>query len=638
MSSQRLIAVVAILLLAALALSLGCAPAVAPEPQWEKDARAMLDHIESLFVKKQYGEAMKALEGFGYSYPSSRYRDRALSLAGEIQLSLRDYLQALKYYKELIEKYPSSTLIGEAKYKVGLIYFELKEYDLAIDNLQDRSKITDAGKLQRIAEVLSTAYTAKGRNLAAVREFAWLAENAVNEKQRPGYRDRVREIIETKLTGEELRELTDSKAYPADLALLRYAAYLIEQRQYHDAIDTAQDFLKQYPDHPEKTRAEMLTAEATAKLSAPRYALGVLVPQTGRASFFGDRVLKGIQLAVMTHNVQNPDIRVDVVVKDTGGSPEQAAAAFAELAGQGVVAVIGPLLTNEVEALVPALAKTPFPILTPTASGAGLAQLSPWIFRNALTNAAQAETAARYALAQKYKSFVLFHPDDPYGRDLSRAFVRSLGHDGEIVATIPYPPDTNDFGPYIRKLIEIELRSLKVPIPDDDQERKKLFQAYSPTFDALYLPGYADRVGLLIPQLAFYNITGKAMLGSNNWHSRDLLERAGTYAEGAVFVDGFFPESKDPSIKSIVDAYRSAFQEEPDILASQAYDAAAMILSLIKEHKDTPAAIRDGLLALRDFPGISGRTSFIENGEAQKKLFLIQIENGAFTLAPAQEH
>lgn len=636
MVPTRFTAVVAVLL-AALVLSFGCAPKAAPEPQWEKDARAMLDFVESLFAKRQYDQAMKALEDFSYRYPSSRHRDRALALAGEVQLSLRNYPEALRHYRELIEKFPSSTLIGEAKYKVGLIYFELKEYDLAIDNLRDRGKITDAGKLQRIGEMLSTAYVAKGRYLPAAREFTWLSEHAANEKQRPGYRDRVREIINTQLTESELRELAAETRFPADIALLRLAAYLIEQRDFRNAIDKAREFLERFPGHPEKTRAEMLMADATAKLSAPRYSLGVLVPQTGKASFFGDRVLKGIQLAVMTHNVRNPDNRVDIVVKDTAGTPEQAVSAFAELPGQNIVAVIGPLLTREVEALVPLLEKTPFPVFTPTASGAGLPAMSPWIFRNALTNAAQAAAAAQYALDRKYKSFVIFHPDDPYGRDLARNFIQSLGRDGEIVATIPYPPDTNDFGPYIRKLIAIEYRSLKVPIPDDHQERKMLFQAYSPTFDALYLPGYADRVGLLMPQLAFYNITGKAMIGSNNWHSRDLLERAGTYAEGAVFVDGFFPESEDPAIKTVIDAYRSAFQEEPDILASQAYDAAAMVLSLVKEREDTPVELRDGLRAIRDFPGISGMTSFGGNGEAQKKLFLIQVGGGKFTLAPEPE-
>ncbi len=623
----------AILLLIALTASLGCAPALVPEPQWEKDARARVDHAETLFAKKQYEQASKAVEGFFTTYPESRHTDRALSLMGEIQLTTRNYKQALNYYTKLIEKYPSSSLIGEAKYKIGLCYFELKEYDLAIDNLVDRSRITEPAKLRRIAEMLSAAYSAKKNYPAAIREFTFLADNAP-EKQRPGYRDRVREFVEKNLSEDELRTLAAGAAYPADLALLRLTGLLIEHRSYQDAVKEAKTFLERFPAHPEKTRGELLLAEATAGLTAPRYLLGVLVPQTGPASFFGDRVLKGIQLAVLSYNTQNPENRVELIVKDTEGSPEKAVAGLNELAAKGVVAVIGPLLSREVEALAPSLEKVRLPLLTPTASSAGLTGLSPWIFRNALTNSAQAIAAARYGLSRALKKFVIFAPEDPYGRDLTRVFTRELARKSEILATITYPPETNDFGPYIRRLMEIDFRSQKIPIPDDDQERKKLFQSYVPTFDALYLPGYAEKVGLLIPQLAFYNITGKQIIGSNNWHTPDLIERAGRHAEGAVIVDGFYPENPEPAVKAVVDAYRSAYQEEPDILSAQAYDATTMVLTLLKDKKDTPDAIKDGLLNLRDFPGISGSTSFVGSGESQKKLFLIMIEDGAFTLVP----
>ena len=631
MPLRSVIVMRSIIALIAVVAVLGCAPALVPVPQWEKDAQALVDHAEALFAKKQYDQAAKAVEGFFTTYPESRYTDRALSLMGEIQLANRNYKQALTYYKKIIEKYPASNLIGEAKYKIGLCYFELKDYDLAIDNLEDRSKITDAAKLRRISEVLSASYLTKKNYPAALKEFVYLADNAP-EKQRQGYRERVREIVEKNLSENELGTLADGTAYPADIALLRLAALQVEHRNYEDAVKTAKTFLEKFPAHPERIRAEMLMAQATTGLIAPRYNLGVLVPQTGPASFFGDRVLKGIQLAVLAYNTRHPDNRVELLIKDTEGSPEKAVAGLSELAGKGVVAVIGPLLSKEVEALAPSLAKLQVPVLTPTASSAGLTDLSPWIFRNALTNAAQATAAARYGLRQKLKKFVIFASDDPYGRDLTRVFSRELGRNAEILATILYPPEANDFGPYIRKLIEIDFRSQRVHIPDDDQERKKLFQTYVPSFDALYLPGYAEKVGLLIPQLAFYNITGKTIIGSNNWHTPDLIERAGRYAEGAVLVDGFYPENEDPAVKSVVDAYRSAYQEEPDILSAQAYDAAAMVLSLLKEKNGFPAAIKDGLLALRDFPGISGATSFHGNGEAQKKLFLIMIEDGKFTL------
>jgi ABC-type branched-subunit amino acid transport system substrate-binding protein len=616
----------------AVLLPAGCAPTLPPEPEWEKEASVLLDQADGLFARRQYDQASKTLDAFFTRYPKSRHADRALFLMGEIRLTGRDYRQALSYYKELIEKFPASTFIVESKYKLGLCYYELKELDLAIPNLEDRSKITDTARLRRIAEMLSAAYVVKKNYLPAVKEYTYLAETAQNEKQKAGYRDRIREIVDRSLSEDELKTLSGGTAYPSDIAMLRYSGLLIEQRNYSDAIRISKAFLERFPGHPEKTRAEMLLNEATSRLTAPRYYVGALVPQSGQLAFFGDRILKGIQLAVHAYNLQNPDSRVELLVKDTEGSPEKTATAMNELAAKGVVAAIGPITTRDEESLVPVLQKLQIPVIRPAASRAGFTAKSPWIFRNALTIDSQAQMAAQYALSLKLRKFIIMYPDEPYGRDLSLLFTRDLERKAEILATIAYPAETKDFGPYIRKIIEIDLRSRRIPIPDDDAERKKLFLEYVPSFDALYLPGYAERVGLLIPQLAFYNITGKTMIGSDNWHSPDLIERAGRHAEGAVFVDGFFPESSVPLIRSFVDSYRSAYLEEPDILSAQAYDAAMMVFSLLREHKDTPAAIQGGLLGLKDYPGVSGATTFQSSNEALKQLYLVKVEDGKFVL------
>ena len=617
------------LLLGALVLT-SCAPKLLPEPAWERDAQALLDQADAFFAKKQYDHALKTVNDFAALYPKSRHQDRARFLMGEVHFARRDYQQALSNYKDVLEKYPASPFITDAKYKLGLCYFEIKEYDLAIANLQDRTRVTDPARLVRIAEVLAAAYTAKEAYLPAVKEFAYLAGSAPNEKQKAGYRERVREMVDRNLTEGDLTALSEGVAYPSDLALLRLANLMIEQKKYRDAIKLAKDFLAKFPTHPEKTRAEMIEVEATAQLSAPRYSLGALIPQTGPAAFYGDRVLRGIQLAVLSYNLKNADSRVELLIKDTEGSSDKAVAALTELAPKGIVAAIGPLLTREVEALAPIILQLKVPVITPAAAGAGLGELSPWIFRNALTNASQARAAAQYAIGQKLKKIVIMYPDDPYGRDLSRLFARDLGNKADVLATVPYPTETNDFGPYIKRVMEIDLRSRRVPIPTDEAERKKLFQDYTPSFDSLYLPGTADRVGLLIPQLAFYNITGMKLIGSNNWHTPDLLERAGRHAEGAVFTDGFMPENTAPAVKEFVESYRSAYQEDPEVLSAQAYDAAMMVLSLIKEHKDTPTAIRDGLAVMSAYPGISGTTTFNGTGEAQKKVFLITIDSNGF--------
>ena len=629
---RTLIVSVVALLLGAFALT-SCAPKLQPEPAWERDARTLLDQADAFLAKKQYDRALKAANDFSALYPRSMHQDRARFLTGEVHFALRDYRQALSNYKDVLEKYPASLFIVDAKYKLGLCYFEIKEYDLAIANLQDRTGVTDPARLMRTAEVLAAAYTARETYLPAVKEYAYLAGSAQTAQQKAGYRDRVREIVTKNLAEADLTALAEGTAYPSDLALLRLASLMIEQKKYRDAIRFAKDFLAKFPAHPEKTRAEMLEAEATVQLTAPRYSLGALVPQTGPAAFYGDRVLRGIQLAVLRYNLKNSENRVEVLVRDTEGSPEKAVAALTELASKNVVAAIGPLLTREVEALAPIIPQLKVPVITPAASGAGLGELSPWIFRNALTNTSQARAAAQYAVGQKLKKIVIMYPDDPYGRDLSRLFARDLANRVDVLTAIPYPAETNDFGPYIKRVMEIDLRSRRIPIPEDDQERKKLFQDYEPSFDALYLPGTADRVGLLIPQLAFYNITGRKLIGSNSWHTPDLLERAGRHAEGAVFTDGFMPEDTAPAVKEFVDSYRSAYQEDADVLAAQAYDAAMMVLSLIGEHRNTPADIRDGLAVLSAYPGISGTTTFNGTGEGQKNVFLITIDSNGFVPA-----
>jgi branched-chain amino acid transport system substrate-binding protein len=634
MPRHSLSSIVAKILLAAVCLGVlqqfGCAPKLPPEPIWEKAATSLLDQADALYARRQYAQATKTVNGFLLQYPESRHRDRAYFLLGEIRFTLRDYAKALKYYKDILIEFPASSLIIDAKYKLGLCYYETKDYESAAANLADRSKITDPERLRRISEVLSSIYMMKQNYPLAVKEYVYLAQTAQTEQQKAGYRDRVRELIEKNLTEQDLRTLAEGSAYPADIATLRLAGLLLEQRNYRDAVSVSKAFLEKYPSHPEKMRAEMTLSEATARLAGPHYFIAALLPQTGQLSVFGDRVLKGLQLAVHTYNLQAPNDRAELIIKDTEGSPEKAIAALTEVASKGIVAAIGPLLTKEAEAIAPVLDKVRIPVITPAASGEGVGMLSPWLFRNALTNASQAAAAARYALGLRLKKLVLLYPDDAYGKDLARLFAADLERKAEILASVSYPSDVKDFGPYIRKIMEIDLRSRKILIPDDDAERKKLFQDFVPSFDGLYLPGHADKVGLLIPNLAYYNIKDIAIIGSNDWHSQDLLDRAERHADNAVFTDGFFPESQDPVIKAFVDAYRSAYQEDPDILAAQAYDAAMMIFSLIKEHKDTPLAIRDGLLTLKGYRGVSGDASFFGNGEAQKTLFLIKVQDGKF--------
>ena len=202
---------------------------------------------------------------------------------------------------------------------------------------------------------------------------------------------------------------------------------------------------------------------------------------------------------------------------------------------------------------------------------------------------------------------------------------------GEIVAVEGYDPKQTDFGEEIKRLVGLYYLDLR-------QEEKRKWEEteegeWEPEpiidFEAIFIPDYYDKVGLIAPQLAYYDVEGVHLLGSNGWNYPQLIEMAGKYVEGAIFVDSFFKDSLNPEIREFVRRFDATFSEEPEILAAQAYDATRMVLTILKQQRvSSRPALREGLLSLSKYPGVSGNTSFTSNGELNKDLFILKVEGG----------
>ena len=146
-------------------------------------------------------------------------------------------------------------------------------------------------------------------------------------------------------------------------------------------------------------------------------------------------------------------------------------------------------------------------------------------------------------------------------------------------------------------------------------------------FEALIIPDYYDKVVLIAPQLAYYDVVGVQLLGSNGWNSPKLLELGGRYVDGAVFVDAFFKDSKRPNVRAFVEDFRKEFSEDPDILSALAYDSVNIIMSVVRSGGvSTREDVRQKLSGLRSYKGVTGLTSFGASGEVEKSLGLYRIE------------
>lgn len=349
--------------------------------------------------------------------------------------------------------------------------------------------------------------------------------------------------------------------------------------------------------------------------------LAAALPLTGRYGTFGERVRRGMELALELRPL-NPPVQLDF--HDTGGAAETAAKLVSTLARTPqVLALAGPLTGSEAAAAAAAAQRERLPLLT-LSQRDGLAETGDMVFRNSLTPRLQVEALLHYAMDQQgLRRFAVLFPDNRSGQEFRDLFTQGVKlRGGAVVAVQGYAESETDFRQQVRLLQGLD------PKADDPGKVKA-------RFDALFIPDYADRIGLLAPQLGYYSLEPVPLLGINGWNSPDLVRLGAAAVEGAVFVDGFFRDSPNPAIGSFVERYLEKYGEEPSILAAQGFDILGMLLSAL----ETPGVrgreeLRQALAQLQNYPGVTGTTSFDSQGDATKKLFLLQVRDGQIVQIP----
>ena len=150
-------------------------------------------------------------------------------------------------------------------------------------------------------------------------------------------------------------------------------------------------------------------------------------------------------------------------------------------------------------------------------------------------------------------------------------------------------------------------------------------------FEAIFIPDSPKMIGLIVPQLAYHDIRDVYLLGTNLWHSPDLINIAEQYVQGAIMPDGFFADSNSANVREFVESFEETYQQKPGFIEAVVYDSAMMLFQvMIQPNVRYRSEIRDEILNLGYFRGVTGVTRFDENGDVQKKLILLQIKGRKF--------
>jgi branched-chain amino acid transport system substrate-binding protein len=315
-----------------------------------------------------------------------------------------------------------------------------------------------------------------------------------------------------------------------------------------------------------------------------------------------------------------------LIVKDTESDPDKAALAVNELSEERVGAILGPVTTHESAALV--AQEKRIPIIT-LGQKENITTLGDYVFRNFITPEMQVRAIVSYATqVLEINRFAILYPDDKYGTTFMGLFRNEVeAYGGEVIRAELYHPGQTDFAECIKKLAEPQT---ELPEPSEEKPENSVPEA-ALDFEAVFIPEGPTTSGLLIPQLAFYDVVGVHLFGTNLWHSDRLIEMAKQFIQGAIMADGFFAESNSQKVKDFVDLFEETFNEKPGFIEAVAYDTAMILFDLVSRNDiQSRREIKNEIINLQNFQGITGETSFDHTGNAHKKLYLLQIQGDKF--------
>ncbi|MFN2356706.1 MAG: penicillin-binding protein activator [Desulfotignum sp.] len=438
----------------------------------------------------------------------------------------------------------------------------------------------------------------------------------------------------------------ENLAVPQPLLLYWLGVSHATAQEYADAMEVLTRFVTDFPDHVHTSDAKELL-DLIKQTTFTKDTIGCLLPLSGKYGSYGQKALKGIQLAIQ--DLSNTyDRNFTIIVKDTQSDPEKAAAGVDELNQAHVMGIIGPILAVETagaraqELQIPLIAltqKADFPL-----SG-------DYLFSNFITPQMQVETLAAYVFKKRgITKVAVLYPDERYGRLHMQMFRDMVDeYNGQMVGVEAYDGTRTDFADSIQKLIQEADLYAETAYPvgevsysgttpvtgiqdgkgntDPDQVKKKDIG-----FDALFIPDSVSRINMILPQLAFNDAKGMILLGTNLWHQQSLLAQTKGYNRNTVITDGYFGNSRKPATARFEKAFTELYKESPGFLEAISYDTVQILfLTAMDAAVDSRQRVRDALVEGRLFEGVTGTTIFDQTGAARKELFLITIKNNQFT-------
>lgn len=329
----------------------------------------------------------------------------------------------------------------------------------------------------------------------------------------------------------------------------------------------------------------------------------------------------------------------ELVVRDSQLNPEITKSLVRELVEtERVIAIIGPLARKTSEAAAEEAERLRVPLISLSLTES-IPELGEFIFRNNQSWKQEIQELLEYATSELQACrFLILYAKTREGRQKMRLFWDAAVLKGcKVVAVEGFKDEgqkslVNEFDTFTGKIRRLgtedkiilkELKEKEVPIHN---------------FDAVFVAvgsGGVKNLSLIFPYSEVYKMRKTTFLGDSGWNDSALPYAPGLRGvKNPVFVDSFFLQSKTPAMQQLLRLherilYRHQNYIGPTAYTAFAYDTLIILMRLLEDERNqSHRDLRDALLNMQMFPGVTGNLRFDEKGKVEREMQLLTLRRG----------
>ncbi|KKB63669.1 amino acid ABC transporter substrate-binding protein [Robbsia andropogonis] len=355
-----------------------------------------------------------------------------------------------------------------------------------------------------------------------------------------------------------------------------------------------------------------LYAQTSAFAAEPEIIkIGYAGPLTGAVARVGKDLENGAQLAIDEENARKPvvdgkAVRFVLDVQDDQADPRVAIQVAQKLVDSGVVGVIGHYNSG---CSIPASAvyhNANMAMITPGSTNPALTmQGFANVFRTMGNDGVGGVIAGRFAVEQlKANRIGVIDDRTAFGQGLADAFVKGVG---EVKGNIVGREYTNDKA--------IDFRAILTTM-----KQKKV--------DLIFFGGLDEQGAMLVKQMRSLGMKTQ-LFGAGALKSNAFLSIAGPAGEGTKDLEPGPALDKLPSAVDFAKRYKVRFNQDVELYAPFAYDAALTMIKAIHEANSTDRARIVAALPKVTVQGVTGKIAFDSRGDLVNPPYtLFEVKQG----------